>query len=570
MSAASPLSDRQSRLEGWRQELIDGAAVAVLDNCGDDPIARRVAGWLVRCLAALCFGRLEIASEEPDDAQALARRVWTLNPTMEVLQSTIVDGVAPWFAGPSVEIRGRGRQPLLDLGGEPATHVIHVDADAVRVRSPDGAATVEPAAPSGTRGSAAMHALAEIVAAVVAGVDAWPGLTHAARVDLPVTSEVGDRPPLALFLAGAGAVANLWLVALDLAGIDVSVLHVADFDEVDPSNLGRQVLYDDDDARERRNKAEAFARRAGQLLGVQRVVAHPTAFEPAMMTRFAQECGPAIPLVGLFTDNWSGRLQAMDAAAEHGVPALYGGTSERGSKVRLMGPGVDESRCIGCGPERARERARGEGAPVRNEATSCSAGPGSSVLSNLQAAAAALDLVERYLAGRPTGRGVDSSLHGERRHRGVRLEPCDCLLGVPLGALVFDGQRSTVLRGRGADVPGFGSVIGADLPGLGDVGALVLLEPDRSVTREAGGSAEVGAIQLAAGERVLVDGSRWAALEPVPRFERADGPGRCSFCRGRTAAGSRVRICEEGHRSCADGCGEEGCPWCAGPAEGVA
>ena len=128
----------------------------------------------------------------------------------------------------------------------------------------------------------------------------------------------------------------------------------------------------------------------------------------------------------------------------------------------------------------------------------------------------------------------------------------------------------TVLRGRGADVPGFGSVIGADLPGLGDVGALVLLEPDRSVTREAGGSAEVGAIQLAAGERVLVDGSRWAALEPVPRFERADGPGRCSFCRGRTAAGSRVRICEEGHRSCADGCGEEGCPWCAGPAEGVA
>ena len=179
-------------------------------------------------------------------------------------------------------------------------------------------------------------------------------------------------------------------------------------------------------------------------------------------------------------------------------------------------------------------------------------------------------LVERYLAGRPTGRGVDSSLHGERRHRGVRLEPCDCLLGVPLGALVFDGQRSTVLRGRGADVPGFGSVIGADLPGLGDVGALVLLEPDRSVTREAGGSAEVGAIQLAAGERVLVDGSRWAALEPVPRFERADGPGRCSFCRGRTAAGSRVRICEEGHRSCADGCGEEGCPWCAGPAEGVA
>lgn len=564
------LSDRQSRLDGWQQPLLDALSVGLLDNCGDDTVAVRTIRWLTTVLSALAVGRLEIATETAGRGRRLAAAAWALNPQVEVIQGEIVAGLAPWYPGVTIEVRGADREPLRVLGGGLPNLVLDLGATSAHLTAAgeEGADAAAPL-PSRSRGSAALHGLAELAAAVVASAGAWEGLRGAATTTFAVELPPTQREALSVFFVGAGAVSNLLVTGLHLSGVRVQTLHVADFDHVDHSNLGRQICFEHSDAEIRRGKAEALAERAGGLLGAERVMHYAAPFHPDMLADFVREAGPARPLVCLATDNWTGRLSAMDAAAALGIPSLYGGTWATGAKVRLTGPGVPDSRCIGCGPERARSRAANEGPAVRDETTSCSAGPGSSVLSNLQAAANSLALIERYLLDETTGAGLESYLHEDARHRAVTLESCDCLAAPEVGTLHYDDDHYTVRMGQPTAVPGLGRAVGATLPGRGGSGAVVVLDGGVEISRAGSSASETGAIELPSGERALVGGRRWMELKPAERVGVSDGRGRCSFCLRTIPRGEPLLVCAQDHPRC-ERCGDGRCPWCDRRAEETA
>jgi len=118
-------------------------------------------------------------------------------------------------------------------------------------------------------------------------------------------------------IAGCGATGAAAASLLARAG--VGTLTLIDRDFVEPSNLQRQVLYDEADALQSLPKAEAARRKIAQFNSGIDVHAHVTDLVPA---NIAELLAPA-DLILDATDNFETRYLINDYAVEQGKPWIY-------------------------------------------------------------------------------------------------------------------------------------------------------------------------------------------------------------------------------------------------------
>lgn len=133
--------------------------------------------------------------------------------------------------------------------------------------------------------------------------------------------EEGQRRLLAgrVALVGCGALGTFQAGALARAG--VGYLRIIDRDYVEWSNLQRQWLFEESDAREGLPKAVAAARRLGAINSG--VVVEPAVAD--LTPDNAEELLGGVDLILDATDNFETRYLVNDWAVTNGVPWVYGG-----------------------------------------------------------------------------------------------------------------------------------------------------------------------------------------------------------------------------------------------------
>lgn len=203
-----------------------------------------------------------------------------------------------------------------------------------------------------------------------------------------------------VLLVGCGALGSVMADQLVRAG--VGHLRIADRDIVELSNLQRQVLFDEADARDRLPKAEAAARRLGQINSIVQVEPlvvdlHSGNIEELVGLRWHGLPGHEFPSHGLEaratsgaervdvildgTDNAETRYLVNDVAVKHGISWVYGGCVGVEGRVMAVTPGVTPClRCLFPTP------------PARGELPTCDTagvlGPAAAIVASLQAVAA--------------------------------------------------------------------------------------------------------------------------------------------------------------------------------------
>src|SRR5271155_1995728 len=215
--------------------------------------------------------------------------------------------------------------------------------------------------------------------------------------------EAGQQKLLAssAVLAGCGALGTVVANLLVRAG--VGRLRIIDRDFVEPSNLQRQTLFEEADAREALPKAVAAERRL-------RAINSDVHVEGMVADLTAENCAELLSGFQLIldgTDNFQTRLLLNDAAISLGVPWIYAAAVGSYGVTMTIHPG--ESACLACLLE-SEEKSAALGA----EATCDTAG----VLNAAVGVVASLEAAEaiKLLAGRR------DALHG-------RLVSCDVWSG---------------------------------------------------------------------------------------------------------------------------------------------
>ncbi|MFD1957538.1 ThiF family adenylyltransferase [Paenibacillus thailandensis] len=141
-------------------------------------------------------------------------------------------------------------------------------------------------------------------------------------------------------VAGVGALGTV--IAQHLVRSGVGFVRVIDRDIVDWSNLQRQVLYDESDARAVLPKAEAAAARLRSINGsvaVEAVMADITAAN-------AESLLGDVDVILDGTDNFSVRYLINDVSVKHGIPWIYGGAVGGAGVTMTIRPGI--SPCYRC------------------------------------------------------------------------------------------------------------------------------------------------------------------------------------------------------------------------------
>ena len=136
-----------------------------------------------------------------------------------------------------------------------------------------------------------------------------------------VLSEVGVRGQERLkearvLCVGAGGLGSP--LALYLAAAGVGTLGIVDYDEVDASNLQRQVLHGSSDVG--RSKLDSARDRLAEINPHSRMVAHPLRLDSSN----ALEIVGCYDVVADGTDNFPTRYLVNDACVLSGVPNVYG------------------------------------------------------------------------------------------------------------------------------------------------------------------------------------------------------------------------------------------------------
>lgn len=141
-------------------------------------------------------------------------------------------------------------------------------------------------------------------------------------------------------LAGCGAMGGVAAGLLVRAG--VGRLRIVDRDFVEPSNLQRQTLFTEADARESLPKAVAAERNLRAFnsdVQVEAVVADVT-------PENARELLGGFPLILDGTDNFETRLLLNDAAVSFGVPWIYAAAVGSYGVTLMIEPG--QTACLAC------------------------------------------------------------------------------------------------------------------------------------------------------------------------------------------------------------------------------
>jgi molybdopterin/thiamine biosynthesis adenylyltransferase len=214
-------------------------------------------------------------------------------------------------------------------------------------------------------------------------------------------------------LVGCGALGTVAANLLVRAG--VGNLRIIDRDFVEASNLQRQTLFEEADAREALPKAIAAERRLRAINSGVRVEGAVADLTPAN----AKELLAGFPLILDGTDNFETRLLLNDAAISLGVPWIYAAAVGSYGVTTTILPG--ETACLACLLE-----GQGKSAAIGAEATCDTAG----VLNAAVGVIASIEAAEaiKILAGKR------EALHG-------RLISCD----------VWTGAFQSIRVGRNAD-----------------------------------------------------------------------------------------------------------------------
>jgi molybdopterin-synthase adenylyltransferase len=206
-------------------------------------------------------------------------------------------------------------------------------------------------------------------------------------------------------LVGCGALGTVVANLLVRAG--VGRLRIIDRDFVEPSNLQRQTLFEEADARDALPKAVAAERRLRAInsgIEIEGIVADVT---PKNVTELLAGC--SLILDG--TDNFETRLLVNDAAISAGVPWIYAAAVGSYGVTMTILPG--KSACLACLVEGSDESTV-PGSAIGAEATCDTVG----VIGSAAGAIASIESTEaiKFLAGKP------EALHG-------RLVSCDVWSG---------------------------------------------------------------------------------------------------------------------------------------------
>ncbi|MBA4030389.1 MAG: thiamine biosynthesis protein ThiF [Planctomyces sp.] len=256
-----------------------------------------------------------------------------------------------------------------------------------------------------------------------------------------------SRTVVALF--GMGALGSAAAELLGRAG--VGTLRLIDRDFVDVTNLQRQSLYDETDARERTPKAIAAARRLGQINSQITLDPRVADIRPDNILELLE----GVDLVVDGADNFELRLLLNDAALDKHLPWVHGGCVGLSGQVMAIRP--HHTPCLRCLINPAGDDPSAEGSSSSTPAT-CDAvgvaGPAVHLVASLQAMLALQMLLGRWDAIGSQLKLVDA-WGGQIRSMDLSnlRENADCRACRHGERLWLSGQQTsqtTVLCGRNA------------------------------------------------------------------------------------------------------------------------
>jgi len=141
-------------------------------------------------------------------------------------------------------------------------------------------------------------------------------------------------------ILGCGALGTAQASALTRAG--VGTLRIVDRDFVEESNLQRQILFDEADARERMPKAVAAARKLKRINSEVKVEGVVEDVDSRNIERLVS----GFQVVLDATDNFEARYLLNDVAAKHGLPWIYGAVVASYGMTMTILP--ESTACLAC------------------------------------------------------------------------------------------------------------------------------------------------------------------------------------------------------------------------------
>jgi adenylyltransferase/sulfurtransferase len=165
---------------------------------------------------------------------------------------------------------------------------------------------------------------------------------YSRQVLYPGVGEAGQRRLAASHVAVVGCGATGAAAASLLARAGVGTLTLVDRDFVEESNLQRQILFDEQDARESLPKAEAARRKIAQFNRHIEVRAHVADLVPANIHSLLGEAAIVLDA----TDNFESRYLLNDYAVEQGRPWIYAAAVGAYAATMNILPG--ETACLAC------------------------------------------------------------------------------------------------------------------------------------------------------------------------------------------------------------------------------
>jgi molybdopterin/thiamine biosynthesis adenylyltransferase len=165
---------------------------------------------------------------------------------------------------------------------------------------------------------------------------------YSRQVLYPGIGEQGQQRLAQSHVAVVGCGATGAAAAALLARAGVGTLTLVDRDFVEESNLQRQVLFDEADAREALPKAEAARRKIAQFNSLTEVRAHVADLVPSNIHSLL--VGAAILLDA--TDNFETRYLINDYSVEQGRPWIYAAAVGAYAATMNILPG--ETACLAC------------------------------------------------------------------------------------------------------------------------------------------------------------------------------------------------------------------------------
>lgn len=238
-------------------------------------------------------------------------------------------------------------------------------------------------------------------------------------------------------LVGCGALGTHLADLMVRAG--VGSLRICDRDVVEPSNLPRQVLFDESDARDRVPKAPAAARRLRTVNSACRIEARVVDVTASNVEGLL--AGSHVVLDG--TDTFETRFLLNDACVKAGTPWVHAGVVGSYGQVLAVVPG--ETACLACWLGEAPEPGSG---PTCD--TAGVLGPAVAAIAALQSAEALRLLAGRGPAWRGT-RSLDVWTGAQQAIRAERRPDCPVCVGRRFDHLAQrSGAAAAVLCGRDA------------------------------------------------------------------------------------------------------------------------